>query len=71
MFEYFLTGDYYILLQYDSCKELSKDIYKNISKYGLYRVVAKPLILPCPGVFEWMTINVDHSNNIILNCDGE
>lgn len=51
-----------MLLQDDPCKELSKDIYNNISKFGIYRATTKPLILPCPDVIEWMTRKVDHSN---------
>jgi hypothetical protein len=46
---------------------LSKEIYKNISKSGLYKVVAKPFILLCPNVIEWMKKKVDHSNKILLN----
>ena len=65
----FLTGDYQILLQDDSCKYLRKDIYKNISKFELYRAVAKPLILLCPDVVEWMTRKVDNSNRILLNFE--
>ena len=71
MFQYFLTRDYYMLLQDDLWKELSKDIYKNISKSELCKAAAKPLILLCHDFVEWMTINVYHSNKIILNFKGE
>lgn len=36
LFQYFLIGDYHMLLEDDLWKELSKEIYKNVSKYGLY-----------------------------------
>ena len=71
LFQAFFTCDYHMLLQYDMCKELSKDIYKNISKFGLYKAVAKPLILLCPDVVEWIPIKVDHSNKILLNFNGK
>ena len=61
--------DYHMLLQDDPCKELSKDIYKNISKSRLYIVVANTLILPCLDVIEWMTRKVDHFNKILLNFE--
>jgi hypothetical protein len=67
LFQVFLTRDYHILLQHNPCKELSKDTYKNISKFRIYGVVAKPLILPCHDVVAWMAIKVDHSNMILLN----
>ena len=69
MFQYFLTEYYQMLLQDDLCMELSKDVYKKNSKYGLYRVVAKPLIILCLDVVEWMTRKVDHSNRILLNFE--
>ena len=68
-FQAFLVGDYQLLLQDDPCRELSKDIYKNISKSRIYRVFSKPLILPCPNVVEWITRKVDHSNQILLNYE--
>jgi hypothetical protein len=71
LFEAFLTRDYQMLLQDDPFKELSKDIYKNISKYGIYRAATKPLILPCPDVVEWMTRKFDNSNRILLNFKGK
>ena len=71
LFQDLLTVDYHILLQDDPCMELSKDIYNNISKSRIYRVVAKPLIIQCPDVVEWMTRKVDHSNRIPLNFDGK
>ena len=69
MFQAFLTRDYHMLQQDDLCMELSKEIYKNISKSELYRAAAKPLILLCPHVVEWMTRKVGHSNKILLNLD--
>ena len=71
LFQAFLIGDYQMLLQDDLCMELSKEIYKNISKSELYRAAAKPLILPCLDVVEWMTRKVDHYNKILLNFDGK
>ena len=58
-----------MLLQDDPCKYLSNEIYKNISKSKLYRAVAKPLIILCHDVVEWMTRKVDHSNRTLLNCE--
>lgn len=60
-----------MLLQDDPCKELRKDIYRNISKSELYRVAAKPLILLCLNVIEGMTRKVDNSNRNILNFKGK
>lgn len=71
LFEAFLTNDYQMLLQDDPCKELCKEMYKNISKFGIYRFAAKSLILSCPDVIEWMTRKVDHSNIITLNFEGK
>ena len=51
--------------------ELSKEIYKNIIKYGLHRAVVKTLVLPCPDVIEWITWKIDHENRAILNSENE
>lgn len=67
LFQYFLIEDCHMLLKDDICMELSKYIYNNISKYGLYRATAKPLILLCSDFVEWMTRKVDHFNIIFLN----
>ena len=66
-FQDLLTRVYQMLLQDDPCMELIKEIYKNISKSGLYRAIANPFILSCLDVVEWMTRKVDHSNMILLN----
>ena len=60
-----------MLLQDDPCMELKKYIYKKISKSGLYRAIAKPFILLCLDVVEWMTRKVDHSNRILLKFEGK
>ena len=58
-----------MLLQDYPCMELSKDIYKRISKSELYRAAANALIIPCPNIVEWMIRKMDHSNRILLNLD--
>ena len=45
-----------------------KEIYKNIIKSSLHRVVVKTLVLPCLDVIEWITQKLDHDNREILNC---
>ena len=56
-----------MLLQDDPSMEFRKDIYKNISKSGIYRSARKPLILLCPDVSEWTKRKFDHSNKILVN----
>ena len=54
-FHAFQSKEFQVLLQDDPSTELSKGIDKNISRYGLYRVEAKPPFLPFPHVIEWVT----------------
>jgi hypothetical protein len=51
-----------MLLQDDVSTEMSKEVYNNIIKYGLQRVVVKTLVLPCPNVIEWITMKIDHEH---------
>ena len=60
-----------MLLQDDLIIEQRKGIYKNISRFGLYRETAKPQVLPCPDVIEWMTKRIDHEIRTILNFEGK
>ena len=41
--------------EFQMSTELSKEVYKNIIKYGLHRAVVKTLVLPCPDVIECIT----------------
>ena len=50
---------------------MRKEIYQNISKYALYRVAAKPLILPCLYVIECLTSRVDHQSRTLLDFEGK
>lgn len=59
------------MLQYNPSTKLSKGIYKNISKFGLHRVVSRTLVLPCPDVIEWMTWRIDHESRTILNFEDK
>ena len=60
-----------MILQYDPSTEMSKGIYKNISRSGLHRAVAKTPVLPCPNVIEWMTYRIDHESRTILIFEGK
>ena len=71
LFQVLLNGDYKVLLQGDPSIELSKGIYKNISKSGLHRAAAKTPVLPCPDVIERMTQRIDHESIIILNLEDK
>ena len=53
---------------YKSTK-LSKEVYKNIIKFGLHRATVKTLVLPCSDVIEWITRKIDHENRSILNYE--
>ena len=58
------------MLQDDPSAELSKGIYRSISKSGVYRAAAKPPILPCPNVIEWLTRKVGHERRNLLDFEG-
>ena len=45
-------------------------IYRNISKSRLYRAAAKPRVLPCPDVIEWMNQKVDHEIKTLIDFKG-
>ena len=60
-----------MLLQNDVSTQLSKEVYKNIIKSGLHRVVVKTLVLPCPDVIQWITRKIDHENRLILNSENK
>ena len=60
-----------MLLQDDVSTKLSKEVYKNIIKYGLHRATLKTLVLPCPDVIEWITRNIDHEHLSILNYENQ
>lgn len=67
MFQAFQTQDFQVSLQDDLSMELSKGIYKNISKFGLHWAADKTLVLPYPDVIEWMNRWIDHESRTILN----
>ena len=50
LFQAFQDKEFVVLLQNDASTELSREIYRNIIKSGLHRVVMKTLVLPCPDV---------------------
>ena len=54
-FQTFQSKEFQVLFQDDLSTKIRKWIYKNILGYGLYRVVDKPPVLPCPYVVEWIT----------------
>ena len=58
-----------MLLQDDVSTKLSKEVYKNIIKSGLHRVVVKTPVLPCLDVIEWITRKIDHEDRSILNYE--
>ena len=55
LFQAFQDKEFTVLLQNDASTELSKDIYQNIIKSGLYRAAMKTPILPSLDVIEWIT----------------
>ena len=67
----FQTKDIKVLLQDDPSTEISKGIYKSISKYGLHRAAAKTPVLPCTDVIEWMTQRIDHESRTILKFEDK
>ena len=52
LFQAFQEKVFIMLLQDDVSTELRKEVYRNIIKSGLHRVVVKTLVLPCPDVIE-------------------
>ena len=70
LFQDFQTREFQVLFQDDPILEMSKELYRNISKSGLYRVVSKPFILPCLDVIKWLTRKVNHQRRTILNFGG-
>ena len=67
MFQELQTKEFQVLLHDDPSMELSKCIYKNISKFGLHWEATKTLVLPCLDVIEWMTQSINHESRKILN----
>ena len=60
-----------MLPQDDLSTELSKGIYKRISRSGLYQEATKPPILPFPDEVEWITQRIVHESITILNFEGK
>ena len=67
----FQTKEFQVFLQDYLSKELSKGIYKNISKSGLHWETTKTPVLPCPDVVEWMTQRIDNESRTILNFEDK
>ena len=67
LFQAFQKKEFQFFLQDDPHMELSKGIYKNISKYGLHRATSKTLVLPCLDVIKWMIRIIDHESRTIIN----
>ena len=60
-----------MMLQDGVSTDLSKEVYRNIIKYGLHKVVVKTLVLPCLDVIECITRKIDHQHRSILNHEGK
>ena len=71
LFQAFQDKEFQMLLQDDISIDLSKEIYKNIIKFGLHRACIKTMLLPCSDVIEWITRKVDHENSAILNYEDK
>ena len=71
LFQSFQEKEFQILLQDDVSIELSKEVYKNIIKYGLHWAAIKTPILPCPDVTKWITQKIDHESRSILNFENK
>jgi hypothetical protein len=71
MFQAFQTKDFQVLLQDDPSTELSKGIYKSISKSGLHRATIETPVLLYPDVIEWMTWKIDHESRNIPNLEDK
>ena len=71
MFQAFQTKEFQVFLQDDPSMELSKGIYKNISKSGLHWEATKTLVLSCSDVIEWIIQRIYHESRVILNFKDE
>jgi hypothetical protein len=71
LFQTFQDKEFQVLLHDDISTELSKEIYRNIIKYGLHQEAIKTLVLTCPNVIEWITRKMDHENREILNSEDK
>ena len=71
LFQAFQNKEFQVLLQDDPSTELSKRIYKNISKSGLQREAAKTPALPCLDVIKWINQRVDHESRTIPNLEDK
>ena len=71
LFQSFQNKEFQVILQDDPSTELSKSIYKNISKSGLHWATARSPILPCTDMIEWITQRVDHESGTILNFEDK
>ena len=71
MFQAFRKKEFQVLLQDDPSMELSKVIYKNISKSSLHRVATKTPFFPYLDVIEWMTRRIDHESRKIPNFEDK
>jgi hypothetical protein len=71
LFQAFQSKYFQLLLQDYPSTDLSKGIYKNISRSGLHRATTKTPVLPCLDVIEWMAQRIDHESITILNFEGK
>ena len=71
LFQAFQSKEFQVILQDDPSTNLSKGIYKNISRSGLHRAVAKNPVLPFTDVIEWMTQRIDHESRTILHLEDK
>jgi hypothetical protein len=69
LFQELQTKEFHVMFQDDPSTELSKGIYKNISKFGIHWVATRTLVLPCSDVIEWITQTIDHERTTILNFE--
>ena len=67
LFQAFQSKEFQVILQDNPSRELSKGIYKNISRSTLHRAIVKTPVSPCPDVIQWMTRRLDHESKTILN----
>ena len=71
LFQAFQYKEFKVLFHDDPSADLSKGIYKNISKSWVHRAIDKTLVLPCLDVIQWMTQNIDHESRTILNFEDK
>lgn len=71
LFQPLQLEEFQILLQDDPNAKLSKGIFRNIYKSGLYKATTKPPILPCLHIIEWLTQKVDDERRTLLDFDGK